>query len=1798
LLPEDNEVESLNQCLRSHHDLSLVKITPAHLEILNQSIPHQEMSNQTNAFILGGEALLGNQVEPWTKNAPETRIINEYGPTETVVGCCIYEVDSSTDLSQAILIGRPIDNTTLYILDSHLNPVPVGVYGELHIGGDGLARGYLKRPELTAEKFIINPFDPNKQTKLYKTGDLCRYLPDGNIEYIGRIDHQVKIRGFRIELGEIESLLSSHPDIRENVVIAKEDQGNQRLVAYIVSDTPEITKKLREYLKTQLPEYMIPSAFVLLENLPLTPNGKIDRKALPTPDFSNTNRDNFIPPSTPTQQILASIWQTTLKIEQISLNDNFFELGGHSLLATQIISRIRETFSLDLPIRSLFEHPTLEQLSQQIETSQQTEITPILPVSREGNLPLSYAQQRLWFLDQLEGENATYNIPAAIQLTGNLNIQALENSLNDIVERHESLRTRFTSIEGEAIQIIESERTINLEIINLETLEETQKQQQKQTLINHEASLPFNLANDPLIRSKLIKLDNNNHILLITMHHIISDGWSMGIFVEELSQLYRGYVQEKDIQLDPLAIQYADFAAWQREWIENQEGIKQLDYWQKQLNNAPQLINVPTDYPRPKIQSFRGATYQRLIPETLMSRLKKLSQEQETTLFVTFLTALKLLLFKWTQQKDLIVGTVIAGRNRIEIEPLIGCFMNFLALRSKINEEITIIDVLQQENQIVLDAYTNQDYPFEKVVEVINPERNISYNSIYNIALLLQNFPRSPLFGDDLEVTPIEGEREIALLDQRWEIFEDNQQTFLQCEYSTDLFKESTIKALVENYVEILQKILDNPQAKIGDIEIHQSLKEQIKNAQERDKKQSIVITSTFTIEPIESSLSYWLKKLNLPSEIELTAYNQVFQEILNPDSQLNQNTDGVNLILIRPEDWLRFAEIDESKDEDWQMKLRQNSQDLIDALQQHHSHLKVPLILVICPTSPNLSKDKQQVIHRIEKILMAQLKSFNRIHIISSDNIQNNYPVSDYYDVNRDEIGHIPYTETYYTALGTAIARKIYALQLSPYKVIVLDCDNTLWTGICGEDGAQGIMIDSNRQSLQELLVEQQKAGKLLCLCSKNQEEDVWAVFEEHPKMPLQKEYLVDWKINWQAKSENIKALAKDLNLGLDSFIFLDDNPIECAEVRANCPEVLTLQVPENPQEIPQWLKHIWAFDIVQTTAEDKKRTQMYRQQVEREQLKRESLTFGDFLNSLNLDIQIQPISTQNLPRVSQLTYRTNQFNLSTIRRSEGDMEQLLDSGELEGRMVTVKDRFGDYGLVGVMLFKYDEITLTIDTFLLSCRVLGKTVEYEMMKYLGNLAQERNLSEVVAPYYRTAKNQPILDFLNKINPNNQEAIEQGLLFEFTVETLSNLKFTSDEKTKLSGTSKGTDSSPKVGIKAPWQLITEIATELANPVNIRQEIEAKQQHIRSQTRGEYVAPRNKVEQQLVVIWQEVLRLDQVGIYDDFFELGGHSLLAVRLISEVQKEFNYNLPLATLFQHPTIEQFASLLKTDSLSVSWSSLVPIQTQGYKPPFFCVPGAGGNVLYFYELARCLGKERPFYGLQAVGLDGESTPHTTVEAMAKHYVELIQSVQSQGPYYLGGHSFGGPVVFEIAQQLQKQGESVALVAMLDSYAPQNSQDEREIEEHDDVYWLCALIGTVKALMQLKQDTIEEEKQLRNLSSEEQLLYVQSYLEQANLIAPNGDINQVQALFNIYKMNHQMVYQPQFSIPTNIVVFRAMESEIEEQDPYLGWRQWATESIKVHTIPGDHISLMLPPHVQVLADYLNQSMEETTLDA
>lgn len=1831
---------------------------------------------------------------------------------------------------------------------------------------------------------------------------------------------------------------------------------------------------------------------------------------------------------------------------------------------------------------------------------------PIQPVKRQDELPLSFAQERMWFLSELEGPES-YNMPMLFRIKGPLNISVFEQSVNEIIRRHEVLRTSFVMVKGKLEQIIASELTITIPAVDLHDVADSEISSMIQQIIQEKAQTPFDLAKAPLLQVTLVRLGHEEHVVILTMHHMISDGWSLGIFLQELGTLYDTFLKGKPSLLPPLPFQYVDFAHWQRQQWQSKSLETSLAYWKKKLAGVSSTWAIPTDFPRSAIKTSQGAYYSLQFLPNLVVLLNTFNQQQTVTPFITMLSALKILLFRWTQQTDLVIGTVIANRNPPETEKLIGCFINFLAMRSQFSEDQTGLELLKQVQTTVVEAYSHKDCPFEKVIEALNPERKFKQKPIYDTTFLLQNFPLPPNFSENLEVSLLSSNVQPSVLDLRFVAHEFLDGMRLRCEYNTALFTAGTIKDLVHSYCNILEQLVQHPETRLsqfklvealearttttrahqqtlviatpfaiesleeslriqmqtfnmpcqiivipypqtfqelfasespfarnqdgmnvilvrfedwkhignnllprvtdaekeqilagkncytlpngmeiahlnkyeteysyqeifldqmywkhgiilpdnacifdiganiglcslflqqkcpsatiyafepaphvfnilqsnialycesaeafnyglgndnaeatftfyprssllssyqtdpeedkkalrtiilnmlqqnnvieedmlntfadellegrleresvigqtktlsrvikelnvdridllkidverseldvlrgiedGDwlkiqqivIEVDESLLQEImhllkergfdlvvdeetllegsgfyniyairpeqkqpvwleksevyisdleKNIRDfglalktaveysatpylicicppspsvaadancsmlykrmgdrlisevesisrvylipsselttplsqefftalgteiaqkfysikhkpdtkslqrpqsfaqdmklhhvgfacrdiekgirhvktlydikyisdivfdelqntnvclietnnnitlelvagsevealldrgvslyqvcyevpdifqaikhfqtegaivvsepkpaklfnnrlvtflntelgliellektpskgsselakefnstvaRYQKQTIAITATFTADPIEEALAFWMPKFDMPSQVKFAPYHQVFQQLLDPSSLLSKNDHGLNVVLVRFEDWQKYKSDSEPLAESFSQgcqEIERNVRDLILALKSAREGSTTPYLVCVCPVSPELLTDTDRTLFfkHMEEDLESALQSIRGMYVITSQELLTMYPTSKYSDPHGDQLGHIPYTPEFFAALGTMLVRKFLAIKRVPYKVIVLDCDGTLWKGVCGEDGPLGIEIDHPHKALQEFMVDQYQAGRLLCLCSKNNEADVLEVFERRPEMPLKKEHLVSMQLNWQPKSTNIHALAEELQLGLDSFIFVDDNPVECGEVQANCPEVLTLQLPQEPERIPKFLQHIWAFDHIKVTEEDKRRTERYQQNIQRERFQKEALTFRDFLANLDLHIHIAEMVPDQLSRVSQLTQRTNQFNMTTIRRTESEIQALLNSGKYECLVTEVSDRFGEYGLVGVMIFGTQTDAINVDTFLLSCRALGRGVEHRMLAYLGELAKERGLNTIKVPYLPTQKNQPAIDFLEHIGVSYKAQGDTGWIFTFPTEIAAALTY--DPEIEVPQTSSFVPADKLQAGRSQFrevsQLFTRIAIELYDAKNILKAIHSQKRQARPTLKEDFVAPRTPVEEVLVGIWSEVLGIEGVGIYDNFFNLGGHSLLGAQVLSRVNETFQVELPLQSLFSARTVAGLAEQIETDLQTrqrIKSLPLRPIPRDGDLPLSF----AQQRLWFLHQLVP----DRPFYNIPAaVRLVGQLNVDTLTQCL-----------------------------------------------------------------------------------------------------------------------------------------------------------------------------------------------------------------------
>ncbi len=847
----------------------------------------------------GEQLLLTPSAVRWLDGLPNCRLHNHYGPSETHSAAAYTRPGPIADWPQRPPVGRPMPYGAVYLTDADLRPVPVGVAGELCIAGEGVGRGYLDGPSETASKFLPDPFDPIPGSRLYRSGDLARWLGDGNIEFLGRFDHQVKLRGYRVELGEIEALLGKHPDVRQAAVAVRQgrlvgyvsgrsresgvrsqeeggrrnrrergdgtqrgaERSSLRPLRLLTASSAVSPPSLRSHLQTHLPEYMVPTLFMAIDELPLTPSGKVDRKALPEPSLGDLPESGFGSPRTAEEEVLCGIWAEVLGIRRVGAGESFFELGGHSLLATQAISRIRKAFRIELPLSTLFEAPRPRQLAQRIRDARRSGCAaptpPIRPADRRGDIPLSHAQQRLWFLDQLQPSSALYNLPTALQLRGRLNVAALRAGLQALVQRHETLRTCFPSRQGQPVQHIHQHLSVALPLIDLTALEKPRQAIEQNRLTQQEAQRPFDLSRGPLLRAALVLTEKGRRVqcprskvqghprsgtaqsvrssqfavrssepqpgtwnpqplassvLLLTLHHIITDAWSMDILVREWTKFYQRFAHPDSLDLGPwtldlgLPLHYADFAIWQRQWLNGEVLEVQMDYWRQRLQGVPPL-ELPTDRPRPIHSSFRGGSISFVWPADLADKLGDLSRGQDTTLFMTLLTAVQALLRRWSGQDDVAVGTPIANRNREEIEGLIGFFVNTLVMRNDLSGDPTFAELLQRVRETALQAYAHQDIPFEAVVEALQPQRSLNRTPLFQVMFALQNAPSRPVDVEGLEISGLESAAALSKFDLTLTLTEVESGLAGNLEYSADLFDACTIRRLAGHFRNLAQTI-------------------------------------------------------------------------------------------------------------------------------------------------------------------------------------------------------------------------------------------------------------------------------------------------------------------------------------------------------------------------------------------------------------------------------------------------------------------------------------------------------------------------------------------------------------------------------------------------------------------------------------------------------------------------------------------------------------------------------------------------------------------------------------------------------------------------------------------------------------------------------------------------------------------------------------------------------------------------------------------------------------------------------
>ncbi|RKG75011.1 non-ribosomal peptide synthetase, partial [Corallococcus exercitus] len=1656
-------------------------------------------------IVLGGDAL---DSESWRKLAAtdRTRAFNAYGPTECTVGTTAAPIQGSPKMEP--VIGRPLANLNAYVLDARQRLVPFGTPGELCFSGEGITRGYLGRPDLTAERFLPDPFSAEPGARLYRTGDKARWRPDGTLEFMGRLDFQVKLRGYRIELGEIEATLRTHAAVHDAVALVREDvPGDARLVGYVVTDAD--TESLREHLRRHLPEYMVPSALVTLPALPLTPNGKVDRKALPSPEAQLRAARSYEAPATPAEVALASLWEELLNVPVVGRNDHFFELGGHSLLATQLVSRIRARFGVDVGVRALFESPTVAALAQRLpDAPEASALPPLRPAATPGPHPLSFAQQRLWFIDQLDPGSSLYNMPTALRLTGAVDVPALQQAFDALVQRHEALRTTFESHDGEPRQHVHPAPTGVLSVVDLSALPDDAREAEAVRLATEDALTPFDLAVGPLARLTLLKLGEQEHVLLLCMHHTIGDGWSMSILVREVTALYEAFRQGQPSPLAPLPVQYPDFAVWQRGWLQGEVLDAQLAWWTQQLAGAPQALALPTDKPRPPQRSARGAAFPVRLSQPVSEAVEALAQAEGATPFMVLLAAFQTLLHRYSGQEDLLVGTSIAGRRHAETEGLIGFFVNTLVLRARFDGRPSFRKLLSQVRTTTLGAYEHQDIPFERLVEAVQPTRDLSRTPLIQALFVLQNVPDSEVRLPELTLRPVEVDLPTTKFDLDLSLGRTERGFEGVLSYATDLFEPATARRLTEHFLQLLEAAVARPDAKVDSLPL-------------------------LTAEERQWVLEEWSGE-TAPFEEDVPFHTRFEQQVTRtpkaPAVVMGETTVSFHQLNVRANQLAHFLRnLGVGPDVPVAFCLERSPEAIVALL----GILKAGGAYV--PLDPAAPEARRAFILEnsgaaVLLTTQAQVEAWQPPvrHVVRLDadarRIEASSPGNPRSAVRPEHLAYVIYTSG---STGMPKGVMIQHRSLAHLRRAMNE--------LCFDRAPRPMRASLNAPYFFDASVQQ--LSLLL---------DGHCLFLVPEAVRRDPEAMLAWVA--QHRIDLLDTTPSQFQLLLEAGLLEREHVPALCSIGGEAMDEVTWRTLAATERT-------WAFNAYGPTESTVNATiaPIQSSPMPTPVIGRPLLNLGAYV----LDSNLNPVSVgvpgelfiggeglargyRNRPDLTAERFIPHPFSTAPGARMyrTGDRVRWMQDGTLEylGRL--------DFQ---VKLRGYRIELGEIETALRA----SPGVRDATVLLREDVAGLPRLVAYVTPAVDTA---PLRSHLQRTLPD--------YMVPAAYVALPVLPLT---------------PNGKVDRKA-----------LPAPVDEATGTEAR------------VGPRDEREAMLERLWAEALGVAQVDVRTSFFELGGHSLLAVRLMAAVTRQTGRKLPLSTLFQAPSVERFAALLGEVAAEPEapkpFTPLVPFTKEGTGTgtPFFCVHPVGGNVLAYAELARRLGPDQPFYGIQARGLDGEREPLDTVEALAASYVRAVRGVQPHGPYHLGGWSLGGVIAYEMAHQLREAGEAVELVAMIDSYVPQTVPDSEPNLDRTLAVGLFAqdLMGV--SLADLDVDTAE----LATLEPEAALARVLESAARTGALPPGVDAASSTAFFQVFEANLEAArrYHPP-AMEQRVLRIQADELVDDTGTGDGGWTALVGDRLESHRLPGTHYTLLREPGVQAVAELLAKALRGSGQD-
>ncbi|MCP4397917.1 MAG: amino acid adenylation domain-containing protein [bacterium] len=1451
------------------YDVTVMQATPATWRML---VAAGWQGRRRVKILCGGEAMPGDLAgDLLTRGAS---VWNLYGPTETTIWSTLYQVGAGGEPGSgntSISIGKPIANTQIYILDSRLQPVPVGVAGELYIGGDGLAKGYLHRPELTAERFIADPFSNVEEAKLYRVGDRARYLPDGNIEFLGRTDFQVKIRGFRIELGEIESALTKHPTIRQAVALVREDlPGDKQLVAYLVpgvsQDVRSLSTELRTFLKKTLPEYMIPQAFVELEHLPLTANGKVNRLVLPAPSDSGIIRESeYVEPINDLERKLAGIWQDVLRIERIGRQENFFEFGGHSLKATVLMSRIHKDFGIKITLREIFDHPTVHDLAVRIRAADPSAFIPIERIADADDYLLSHAQRRSWVLHQIDGADIAYNMPGLFLIEGELDRDAFERTWMELGQRHEALRTVFIVKNEQPRQKILPAANFPIRFTDVTSV--SFPTERALELACEDASIPFDLEHGPLVRISLLKITEDRHVMAVTIHHIIGDEWSTGILLQEALELYEAFRKGEENPLRPLTIQYRDYAAWQNRLLHDDTVQTHQTYWHQQLAGEIPVLALPTDFPRPALQTFNGHSVSFTIPSETLSVLQSLNRSQGASFFMSLVTLVKVLLFRYTSQEDIIIGSPIAGRDHVDLEGQIGFYVNTLTLRDTISGGESFEECLQKVRHTATSAYDHQIYPFDKLVDELNLRRDLSRSPLFDVMVELQNNESVEMTIGGMRLEAIEREQRTSKFDLLWNFEEVAEGLWFEIEYNTDLFLEQSIHRIGTHFLSLLNCVLSNPKQPVNQVDF----------LSEHERRQLLFEwNDTQGTYPREESIVSLLEAQaeRTPDSIAIIfgdkqfSYRE-FNARTNQLARFLRNTHHIRLgdrigLLVERSEWMLFGMVAILKTGAAYLPIDSAYPKERIAAMIEDSGTRIALT---CPDMLHICDELQwEIDHFVSYVCLGDTPvhgyaQARQQHIYESDNTLSTQNIQ--IEIRPQDLAYVIYTSgstgapkgvmlthrnvanfntNMQTVFGLSASERLYALTTISFDIAVLELLNTLMIGMSVVIAPQTDVHDP-ADILQAICAQHITALQIT-------PSHLRSLFEGRDVTELRSlnVLLIGGEPLSQDLFNTLRPLFEDVN------IFNVYGPTE-ATIWSTC-----------------------------------------------KQLNDGILNVGNPLSNesvyiVSADYQLMPVGA-----VGEICLSGDGIARGYFRRPDLTAERFVPHPFRKGGRLYKTGDLGRWRTDGTL-----ECLGRIDH---QVKIRGYRIELGEIEH--RLTQHETVKEaiVAAKDFNSSGTKELAAYIVKdecgemrhedvtiqdLREHLQRVLPTYMIPAYFVE-LDAIPLTANGKVKRNGLPAPSESDL-------WR------------------------------RTEYVTPRNTIEQAVWQVWQDILHISSFGIQDNFFDLGGHSLNATRAISRLQQELNAELTLQTFFRYPTIAEQAKQIQQSAPSV-FMPISPVPEAEYYP------------------------------------------------------------------------------------------------------------------------------------------------------------------------------------------------------------------------------------------------------------------------